>query len=824
MDLVLTGAGPPVQNQQPGPQVLYQHSPSLPGLPLHHQQRNRISENLLSSDNEEEMGRIVITRQHTHNLQDEAQDMSVQPVGGSSDGQHTEDQVSDQDGEGGAPPSRVCILQQEECCQGSVIVSHQHRDSLASEEVDTEMGSVVEATARLSHGESNDESEQPPVVADVRSDEDQHNNQNIINTEHSQDQSLNQSIVVERDVTVPVINPGPGGHSNQLNIQDCKRRSNSGEEESTPLNLSEDIFNKTCNNLVMNKYNNDKYLIIKVIRVLQEKEEAEIHFRVKQTTQLGKLKKSYSERVMVPLYLLRFLYDGKRIIDEHTPEMLEMESGDVIEVYDEMGSTSCAGSTNAGSLQQRRRQLSTSSSSSSTDNKDRDEVKLCIPKQEEEEYEEYPAEVGAVGGVTAAAGPSTSTSHVPAYLPVVDPDGQISDIAGASGAFPFFVPGNRHGIDLKTSKKRSWSSEQENQDTPAVMNLVMKRCRSDHASDQHPHNNTDNLQEEEEDKDVQRTGEATAPQGTDQQAGDQEERVGVNTAQGDEEGEGAGRGWRDVAEVEAELDKYKRKYENLVRKLRDKVECPVCYEVPKQSPIHVCSNGHIICHKCYRMDCPTCRIRMMGATSLLAVAVIEGIEHDCEWEGCGERHSLEKLGEHMAKCLHRQVECPYLECRKRLPVSRLLEHSLQCCVSEITEYNLPHKFGYSINMEMFSNRRGLHWKMKGIKFDDKIFILRVAFEQNMKRWSFTVLMLGGENSCSQYSAEIVVASAKSESRYRKIYCGDVCPIDISTVDKALEKDLCLTLSDAAMLKIASATTKFTFMVTVNILTAATLNA
>lgn len=178
----------------------------------------------------------------------------------------------------------------------------------------------------------------------------------------------------------------------------------------------------------------------------------------------------------------------------------------------------------------------------------------------------------------------------------------------------------------------------------------------------------------------------------------------------------------------------------------------------------------------------------------------------------------------MAKCLHRQVECPYLECRKRLPVSRLLEHSLQCCVSEITEYNLPHKFGYSINMEMFSNRRGLHWKMKGIKFDDKIFILRVAFEQNMKRWSFTVLMLGGENSCSQYSAEIVVASAKSESRYRKIYCGDVCPIDISTVDKALEKDLCLTLSDAAMLKIASATTKFTFMVTVNILTAATLNA
>ena len=66
--------------------------------------------------------------------------------------------------------------------------------------------------------------------------------------------------------------------------------------------------------------------------------------------------------------------------------------------------------------------------------------------KEEEEYEEYPTVSGAVGGVTATAGPSTSTSHVPAYLPVVDPDGQISDIAAAAGGsapFSFFVPGSR---------------------------------------------------------------------------------------------------------------------------------------------------------------------------------------------------------------------------------------------------------------------------------------------------------------------------------------------------------------------------------------------
>merc|ERR1711934_958468 len=61
----------------------------------------------------------------------------------------------------------------------------------------------------------------------------------------------------------------------------------------------------------------------------------EIHFRVKQTTQMGKLKKSYSERVGVPGTSPRFLFDGRRINDDETPKALEMEQDDVIEVYQE---------------------------------------------------------------------------------------------------------------------------------------------------------------------------------------------------------------------------------------------------------------------------------------------------------------------------------------------------------------------------------------------------------------------------------------------------------------------------------------------------------
>merc|ERR1712117_903931 len=50
---------------------------------------------------------------------------------------------------------------------------------------------------------------------------------------------------------------------------------------------------------------------------------------------MGKLKKSYAERVGVPISSLRFLFDGRRINDDESPKALEMEQDDVIEVYQE---------------------------------------------------------------------------------------------------------------------------------------------------------------------------------------------------------------------------------------------------------------------------------------------------------------------------------------------------------------------------------------------------------------------------------------------------------------------------------------------------------
>ncbi|KAF8361331.1 hypothetical protein PRIPAC_88254 [Pristionchus pacificus] len=74
-----------------------------------------------------------------------------------------------------------------------------------------------------------------------------------------------------------------------------------------------------------------EYIKLKVVG----QDSNEVHFRVKNGTSMGKLKKSYADRTGVNVNALRFLFDGRRIQDTDTPKSLEMEEDDTIEVYQE---------------------------------------------------------------------------------------------------------------------------------------------------------------------------------------------------------------------------------------------------------------------------------------------------------------------------------------------------------------------------------------------------------------------------------------------------------------------------------------------------------
>ena len=78
-----------------------------------------------------------------------------------------------------------------------------------------------------------------------------------------------------------------------------------------------------------------EYIKLKVVG----QDSNEIHFRVKMTTQMGKLKKSYSERVGVPVSSLRFLFDGRRINDDETPKQVKTPFW--LRFYNALDFTSC---------------------------------------------------------------------------------------------------------------------------------------------------------------------------------------------------------------------------------------------------------------------------------------------------------------------------------------------------------------------------------------------------------------------------------------------------------------------------------------------------
>ncbi|XP_019582388.2 small ubiquitin-related modifier 1 isoform X2 [Rhinolophus sinicus] len=71
-----------------------------------------------------------------------------------------------------------------------------------------------------------------------------------------------------------------------------------------------------------------EYIKLKVIG----QDSSEIHFKVKMTTHLKKLKESYCQRQGVPMNSLRFLFEGQRIADNHTPKEIRIIVGGPFEI------------------------------------------------------------------------------------------------------------------------------------------------------------------------------------------------------------------------------------------------------------------------------------------------------------------------------------------------------------------------------------------------------------------------------------------------------------------------------------------------------------
>merc|ERR1719154_1055879 len=136
-------------------------------------------------------------------------------------------------------------------------------------------------------------------------------------------------------------------------------------------------------------------------------------------------------------------------------------------------------------------------------------------------------------------------------------------------------------------------------------------------------------------------------------------------------------------ELKAEVDKRNQ----ILNQIKDKVECPVCMEVPRSGPFPVCPNGHFVCRRCKTGACPTCRVAMGNGMSLLAGIVVDNIKHGCRFVDCEESFAVDKVEDHEKICQHRIVSCPHDLCKEKFALSNVLKHlqfSEQKCALKTT--------------------------------------------------------------------------------------------------------------------------------------------
>jgi len=243
------------------------------------------------------------------------------------------------------------------------------------------------------------------------------------------------------------------------------------------------------------------------------------------------------------------------------------------------------------------------------------------------------------------------------------------------------------------------------------------------------------------------------------------------------------------------------KHKHVFDQLKDKVECPVCLEIPRSGPVYVCPNGHAVCKNCKTGSCPSCRVAMGNGKSLLALTVIENIDHRCKFVECEDFFPSDKLEDHEKICKHRIVSCPYDLCNEKVALSKLMDHlNRESCSSDsvptvITNCYKSGRANFCANADLAESE--LTWIVHTFLYQDVSFAVFPKKFDNL--YHFVMIMFATKKECFKYKIEMEVherdskSSQDSEVSFR--YSGKPCSIE---EDKKEQKYFGLTVNNRGM--------------------------
>ena len=220
-------------------------------------------------------------------------------------------------------------------------------------------------------------------------------------------------------------------------------------------------------------------------------------------------------------------------------------------------------------------------------------------------------------------------------------------------------------------------------------------------------------------------------------------------------------------------------------RITSQLECPVCYNIPRELPIPSCKSGHIVCRPCKKMvrDCPTCRQPMPAdMTNSVVGSLIEQVQHKCKYsdQGCEVKMMLNDLQVHERKCKERTIKCTINNCGSIVKLRDFNEHA----------FNTRHSFRRTTSDMYFHLKNNdivcnHPWTMFCVQEHNVLFHVCFAFYHPQQCFALSVWSATG--GVAKYRANLkILGDEEKEMSIRGLLI--TSEENVPSIDKCMEKN------------------------------------